>query len=213
MTPLRRYVPVWKRIVRTLVISTVTFATAVFTSAQARAISPKDRRLESVRAGITVEAPAGWTLSQHTGYADTIVLLLHPDGCRISVTASATTADTPSTLFEQNRPGLMAEGMLPSPLGPGVRGSFMVELGRAQERATDRPDKVRQLYLVRSVPAGRQAVILTLVCRATAFPARLVALDFVATRLVFDDPAPTRSASAPIRGGTGSAGTGGAAPR
>jgi hypothetical protein len=210
MAPVDWHVPVRKSHARALLILTATTALWVFAATRAPAISPKDRRLENARTGISVEAPAGWTLSQHTGYADTIALLLHPDGCRISVTAAATTARDARALFEQNRPGLVAEGMLPSPPGAGPRGSLAVDLGVAEGRAGDPSEKVRQLYLVRGVPGGRQAVILTLVCRPTAFPARVSALDFVATRLELDDPLPPRSASASIAGGTGGTGATGA---
>lgn len=150
----------------------------------ARAVGPQDRRLTNVRTGISVEAPAGWTLSQHTGYGDTVVLLLHPDGSRISVTAANTTARDAAVLFAQNRPGLVAQGLTPSPVGRGPRGSLAIDLTRSGQG-----DKVRQLYLVRDIPGGRQAVVLTAICRVDSFAAHSSALDFVVTRLGLDDPA------------------------
>ena len=60
-------------------------ALVALTASDAGAIGPKDRRFFSARAGIGVDAPAGWTISTHTGYPNIIVLLLHPDGSRISV--------------------------------------------------------------------------------------------------------------------------------
>jgi hypothetical protein len=139
--------------------------------------------MTNVRFGISVEAPAGWTLSQHTGYADTVVLFIHPDSSRISVTAAPTTARDANALYEENRPGLVAQGLVPTPVGSGARGSWAVDLD-----ATGRSDKMRQLYLVRDVPLGRQAIIFTLVSAAKVFPARLPALDFVSTHLTLDDP-------------------------
>jgi hypothetical protein len=170
------------------------------------AINPKDRRLADVRTGITIEAPAGWTLSRHTGYGDTVVLLLHPDGSRISVSAARTTVRDAAALYEQNRAGLTAQNLLPSANGPGPRGSLAVDLG-----AAGRPDKIRQLYFVRDVPGGRQALVLTLVGRADGFTTRTPALDFVATRMGWEDPAPTPGST---RTGNGRpSGAGGAAPR
>lgn len=155
----------------------------------ARAIGPRDRHFSSARHGIAVEAPAGWTLSQHTGFGDTIVLLLHPDGSRISLSVAATTAADSAALFEQNRKGLVAQKLMSSTPQPGPRGFLTVDIV-----TPDRPDRLRQLYLVRPTPLGKQAVILTLVGRATAFSDHASALDFVATRLTFEDPAPPPTA-------------------
>src|ERR1051325_2992715 len=66
----------------------------------AHAANPRDRRFASARRGLVIEAPPGWTISEHTGYQETVVLLLHPDGSRISVTAAATTSRDAATLFE-----------------------------------------------------------------------------------------------------------------
>lgn len=158
----------------------------------ARAAGPQDRRLTNTRTGLSVEAPAGWTLSQHTGYGDTVVLLLHPNGSRISVTAARTPARDAATLFEQNRPGLLAEGLAPSAVSHGPRGSLAIDLTRRGQS-----DRVRQLYLVREIPGGRQAVVLTLICRADSLAAHSSALDFVATRLGLDDPAAPAGSSRP----------------
>ncbi|MEO8214534.1 MAG: hypothetical protein ABI560_15135 [Myxococcales bacterium] len=184
-----------------------------------QALSPSDRRLTSARTGIAVEAPAGWTLSQHSGYSDTVVLLVHPDGSRISVSAAATSARTAEELYNQNRPGLIAQGLVPSvttsgsSAPPGPQKSLVVDLG-----GPGRPDRVRQLYLVREIPSGWQAIVLTLVCGTKAFPSRLSALDFVASRLSFEDPLPPSSATgrpsitggAAGNGGSGSGAAGGA---
>jgi hypothetical protein len=187
------------------VIAAVT-ATLVGINASRAAINPKDRRLSDTRTGITIEAPAGWTLSQHTGYGDTLVLLLHPDGSRISVSVARTTVRDAAALYEQNRAGLAAQGLSPTAKGPGPRESLAVDLG-----ASGRPDKIRQLYLVRDVPGGRQALVLTLVGRADGFTTRTPALDFVATRMGWEDPAPVPGS--PRLGNGGSSGAGGAAAR
>ena len=179
----------------------VVVTSAVLSTSPVQAIGPQDRRLANARTGISIEAPAGWTLSQHTGYGDTIVLLLHPDGSRISVTAANTAARDAAALLQQNRPGLIAQGLSPAPPGSGPRGSLVIDLG-----ASGRADRVRQLYLVRDVPGGRQAVVLTLVCHADAFASRVSALDFVATRLGLEDPAAPAGA---LRAAGTSSGSGG----
>jgi hypothetical protein len=172
-------------------VSAVATAALTFTGTdRAGAIGPHDRHFSSARYGIAVEAPPGWTLSQHTGFGDTIVLLLHPDGSRISLSAAATMAADSAALFEQNRKGLVAQKLAPSPPQPGPRGFLMVDIA-----TPDRPERLRQLYLVRPTPLGKQAVILTLVARAAAFNDHASALDFVATRLTFEDPAPPPTAA------------------
>lgn len=179
-------------------------------------MSPHDRHLTSVRHGISIEAPAGWTLSQHTGYGDTVVVLLHPDGSRISVTAAPTNVIDAQALLEQNRKGLVAQKLVLSDPKPGPRGFITLDLS-----APSRPDRLRQLYLVRPTPGGHQAVVLTLVGRTSSFADHTAALDFVVNRLGLDDPErtsvpakdsgtpPARSASssnAPARNVGGSGG-------
>ena len=170
-----------------------------------KALGPNDRRLTNSRTGVSVEAPGGWTLSQHTGYADTMVLFIHPDGSRITVAAAPTEVATPDALFLQNRPGLIAQGLVPAPALPGLRGALAVDLG-----AAGRSEKLRQLYLVREVPLGHQAIILTLVAPIRSFASRTDALDFVASRLSLDDPsASSESKRVPGRApGTGGVGAG-----
>jgi hypothetical protein len=172
----------------------------------AHALGPKDRRLTSARAGITIEAPAGWMLSQHTGYRETVALMLHPDGSRISVTAAPTDARDASALFEQSRRGLTAQGLTLARSGPGPRGSVLVDA-----IASGRNEAIRQLYLVRNVPRGRQAVVLTLVCRTPLLASHGAALDLSLARLGLETPLdPASSASA--RGeGRSSGGSGGSA--
>jgi len=157
---------------------------------EASAVGPHDRHLTSLRHGLSVEAPAGWTLSQHTGYGDTVVLLLHPDGSRISISAAPTNAPDSAALFDQNRKGLVAQRLTPSAPQPGPRGFLAVDI-----TAPDRAERLRQLYFVRPTTAGKQAVIITLVARASALAVHTSALDFVANRLTFDEPAPPAGSS------------------
>ena len=69
---------------------------------------------------------------------------------------------------------------------------------------------MRQLYFVRDVPGGRQALVLTLVSRSDAFSSRIPALDFVVSRMSWEDPAPLPGAT---RAGGGLSASGGASPR
>ena len=179
---------------------------AVVASVPAGALGPNARRLTDVRSGISVEASSGWTLSQRVGYAGTIALFVHPDGSRISVTATTTVAPDADALYKQNRPGLVAQGLIPSPSAPGARGSVSVDLA-----VVGRTDRMRQLYLVRDIPGGRQAIVLTLVSNVKSFAARAPALDFVATRLTLEDPPPPSGANRAQ--GVGLTGTGGVSVR
>jgi len=169
----------------------------------AHALGPRDRHLTSTRHGVSIEAPAGWTLSQHSGYGDTVAVMLHPTGGRISVTASPTTAADGRALFEQNQQGLLAQKMIPAAPQAGPHGFTSVDIA-----LPGRADRLRQLYLVRPTPQGKQGVILTLVCRDTLFAELGSALAFVAERIDFDDPAvpPPASSSAPHAAGAGGAG-------
>jgi hypothetical protein len=170
------------------------------------AVGPRDRKLTNLAVGLSVEAPAGWTLSQHTGYRDTVVLLLHPDGSRISVNAAPTPHRTSTELLDQNLRGLTASGMKVLSSGPGPRGALLVDLGPPPSRSGG--ERLRQAYLVRDVPGGRQAIVLTLVCRENVCAGRTPALEFVLTRMAFDDPTlpagDARNGSAlPAAGGSG----------
>jgi hypothetical protein len=187
-------------------IAVAAAAAAVFAPATANALGPNDRRATDVRSGISVEASAGWTLSQRTGYAGTIALFVQADGSRISVTATTTVSRDADALYKQNRSGLVAQGLIPSSATPGARGSVSVDLA-----VVGRPEKMRQLYLVRDIPGGRQAIVLTLVSNVKSFAARAPALDFVATHLTLDDP-PAASGSNRAQG-AGVTGTGGVSGR
>jgi hypothetical protein len=174
----------------------------------AHAIGPYDRHLTSTRHGISIEAPAGWSLSQHTGYGDTVVVLLHPDGSRISVTAAPTHAADARALFEENRKGLVAQHLVPSEPQPGPRGFIAVDLASPSS-----PSRLRQLYLVRPTASGNQAIVLTLMAKGTAFAEQKSALEFVVTRLELDDPErPAAAKDAGVSGARSDAGPSVGAP-
>lgn len=176
----------------------------------AHAIAPHDRHLTSGRHGISIEAPAGWSLSQHTGYGETVVVLLHPDGSRISVTAAPTRATDARALFEENRKGLVAQRLLPSDPRPGPRGFLVVDL-----TSPSGPTRLRQLYLVRTTVIGNQAIVLTLLGKGSAFEEQRSALEFVVTRLELDDPErPTEKGTGVVGASANAGGSGGqVAPR
>jgi|GEM_PF-1759792 len=184
-------------------LAAASLAGALLLPSSARALGPRDRHLSDVRHGISVEAPAGWSLSQRSGYGDTVTVLLHPDGGRISVTAAPTTAADGRALFAENQKGLLAQKMQPAPPQAGPRGFTSVDI-----MVPGRSDRLRQLYLVRPTPQGKQAVILTLVCRDSLFAELTSALTFVAERLELDDPEPPAASVGPraYNGGAGGSG-------
>lgn len=170
------------------------FAVAVFValalSLAARsngASSNGDRRFYSVRAGLGLEAPPGWSLSAHTGYLSILCLLVHPGGSRISLAAdAAVTAQDAVALAEQSRPGLAAQGIEVTGLAPGPRGGVVVDA-----RAVRRSQALRQYYLVRTIegtPAWRQAIVLTLTTTPANLAAAGAALEWVIARLDLETP-------------------------
>jgi hypothetical protein len=153
----------------------------------ARALTPKDRRFVSAKDGITVEAPAGWNLSTHTGYPDVLVLLLHPDGTRISISAAETTAPSARELWDENRKGLEAQGLAVVKVAPGARNGVEIEA-----RARGRDEAIVQLYVVRPFATSRarrgarQAVVVSLFARPDLLPSRRPALDQVIAKMPLD---------------------------
>jgi len=153
-------------------------------AAAARAASSRDRRFYSVKHGVGVEAPTGWTLSQHTGYPTILVVLLHPDGSRISISAAPTPAKDAPALAEQNHRGLAAQKMSLTRQSAGPRGGVLVEAKR-----DDQDEIVRQLYLVRPLPDGtRQAVVLTLATRPDHLASAASGFDWAVAHLVLETP-------------------------
>ena len=156
----------------------------VIALAIAASAASRDRRFFSARHGVGIEAPAGWTLSQHTGYPNILVVLLHPDGSRVSIAAEPTQARDARALAEQSRRGLEAQHLSITRQGPGPRGGTLVEA-----QGTGRDDLVRQLYLVRSVGAdARQAVVITLVTKRDHLPTGAAGFDWVLAHLELEIP-------------------------
>jgi len=149
-------------------------------AAPARAGGPTDRRFVSARNGIAVEAPTGWTLSTHTGFPNILVLLLHPDGSRISVAVSETQARDAREVAEPNRRALEKQTGSAVTARAGARNG--VEL---DGRAGGRNEGIVQLYLVRALaPEGpRQAIVVSLIAPQAALALRRADLDFVIGKL------------------------------
>ena len=120
----------------------------------ARTGSAKERRFFSARHGVGVEAPPGWTLSQHTGYPTVLVALLHPGGSRISLAVDRTSVKDAAALVEQSKPGLTAQGLTIERVAPGPHNGVQVDA-----RAAQRNQALRQLYLVRTVGGGLDLIL------------------------------------------------------
>jgi hypothetical protein len=152
----------------------------------ARTGSSRERRYFSARHGVGVEAPPGWTLTQHTGYPTVIVALVHPGGSRISLAVDQTTVKDAAALAEQSKPGLVAQGLIIERVAPGPHNGVQVDA-----RATGRHQALRQLYIVRSVaggPESRQAVIVTLAAPAADLAAASGPFDWVLAHLQLEAP-------------------------
>jgi hypothetical protein len=151
----------------------------------------RERRFFSALKGVGVEAPVGWTLSLHTGYPEILVVLLHPDGSRISLSASPTKLTDAKALAEQSRRGLEAQHLEVTRAAPGPRGGVLVEA-----HGTGHTAQLRQLYLVRPAGAGKsQAVVVTLATRTETLAAASLAFDWVTAHLVLEAPAGADEAS------------------
>ena len=153
-------------------------------AARPPADAARERRFFSARAGVGVEAPPGWTLSLHTGYPKILCLLLHPGGSRMSLAVDdAVTATDAQGLVAQSRPALAAEGIEVTAVAAGPRGSVQVDA-----RAARRNQQLRQLYFVRPVPWGRQAIVLTLTTTPADAAGALGSLEWAAARLDLQAP-------------------------
>jgi hypothetical protein len=163
--------------------------------ARAAVSASRERRFFSAHQGVGLEAPAGWTLSLHTGYPEILCLLLHPDGSRITLSASATKAPDAKALAEQSRRGLEAQHLAITRVADGPRGGVLVEA-----RGVGRDAELRQLYIVRGAGAGKsQGVVLTLSTRAQDLAAAGPAFDWTVAHLVLEAPA-GEAASTPDAG-------------
>ena len=144
-----------------LVVALAAIAVAQHAPAQTtRGSSSKERRYFSARHGVGIEAPPGWTLSQHTGYPSVLVALVHPGGSRISLAVDKTAASDAAELVNQSKPGLAAQGLTVERVYPGPHAGMQIDA-----RAERRNQALRQLYIVRDIDRGRdnkQAIVLTL---------------------------------------------------
>lgn len=168
---------------RGALLATLSLATMML-AARPSADAARERRFFSARAGVGVEAPPGWTLSLHTGYPKILCLLVHPGGSRISLAVddAVTAADAPS-LVAQSRPALAAEGIEVTAVAAAARGGVQVDA-----RAARRNQQLRQLYFVRPVAWGRQAIVLTLTTTPADAAGALGSLDWAAARLELQPP-------------------------
>ena len=163
----------------------ITVAASAFVDA-AQSSSGKERRFFSARQGVGVEAPPGWTLSQHTGYPTVLVALVHPGGSRISLAVDRTTVKDANALVEQSKPGLLAQGLTIERVAPGPHDGVQLEA-----RAARRNQALRQLYIVRKVEGARderQAVVVTLATPLADLAAANGPFDWVLAHLTFEAP-------------------------
>jgi hypothetical protein len=148
--------------------------------------SSRERRFFSARHGVGVDAPPGWTLSQHTGYPTVLVALVHPGGSRISLAVDKTTVKDAAALAEQSKPGLTAQGLTVDRIAPGPHNGVQLDA-----RAARRNQALRQLYIVRSFdsgPDGKQAVVVTLATPIADLAAASGPFDWVLAHLTFETP-------------------------
>lgn len=147
----------------------------------------KARRFFSARQGVGIEAPSGWSMSLHTGYANVLCVLIHPGGSRISLAVDRTAAKDAATLAANSRPGLVAQGLTVDRTSSGPREGVVVDA-----RSTRRDQAVRQLYLVRPVEGSRserQAIVLTLTTSLSDLPAASGPFEWVVGHLTLESPA------------------------
>jgi hypothetical protein len=168
---------------RALLATVAVVATAFM--ARPPADAARERQFFSARAGVGIEAPPGWALSLHTGYPKILCLLIHPGGSRISLSVDdAVTATDAHALVEQTRPALAAQGLEVTGVTTGPRGAVQVDA-----RAPRRNQQLRQLYFVRSVSWGQQAIVLTLTTSAADAAGALGSLEWAAAHLDLQAPA------------------------
>jgi hypothetical protein len=155
----------------------------------------RDRRFFSARHGVGVDAPVGWSISQHTGYPSILVLLLHPNGSRISVSAAVTPAADAKALADQNRRALEIQHLTITKVSAGARGGVQVDARNPHG------DELRQLYVVRPLPNGtRQALVVTLVAKTPTIAAALPGYDWTVAHLALETPSGTEESTTPDAG-------------
>jgi hypothetical protein len=183
-----------------LMMITLTVAAGGALPARGEPSSPRPRHLSDARWGIGIDTPPGWSVSQRTGFAETIFLLLFPDGSRISLSAEKTAAHSTSDVLETNRRALARQGFggIATATGPGDWRTLDFEVPQddskhpksnkteakaKSEDKTDKPrednreeldhlDRVRQLYLVRPGPGPAGPAAGTSVVLTLTAPAR-----------------------------------------
>jgi hypothetical protein len=167
------------------IITALALALALRAEPLALAVPSQARRMSDSQLGIAAEAPPGWIIARRTGFAETVFLLLFPDGSRISLSAEKTAIHSTAELVEQNRQGLSRQGFVVarSAAGPGAWVSLEVDV-------PSRGEKLRQLYQVRSLANENQALVLTLVSSAKNFAFHGDALTFVVERMTLENPTP-----------------------
>ena len=144
----------------------------------------KDRRYTNTKFGVTIDAPAGWSLSPHTGYPAILVVLVHPSGARISLAASSTTLASARDLAEQNRHGLEAQGLTITGTTPAAHDGVIVD---AQSKAG--ADRIRQYYVLRTAEdKSHQALILTLTTPAALLATMQPTFSSLVAKLLTDTP-------------------------
>jgi hypothetical protein len=162
------------------------FGSMVLAATLVWAQAGKDRRFFSARAGVGIEAPSGWALSTHTGYPTVLVALIHPGGSRISLAVDRTKLPTAAALAEDNRKGLLAQGLTIERTIPGPRGGVEVDA-----RAARRNQVVRQLYVIRELPGAReprQAIVVSLTAPADQLSAVEPAFAWALGHLTLEEP-------------------------
>jgi hypothetical protein len=174
-----------KRDVRRAGVALAGAALVVALAGTGAAAAPRDRRFFNAKQGVGVDAPPGWALSEQTGYPEILVVLLHPDGSRISLSAALTKAADAKALAEQSRRGLEAQHLAIASVAAGPRGGVLLEA-----RGGARAARLRQLYLVRAVGAGKsQGIVVTLSTRAETLAGAGPAFEWVLAHLELERPA------------------------
>ena len=153
----------------------------------ANAASSKERRFFSARHGVGLEAPPGWTLSQHTGYPTVLVALVHPGGSRISLAVDQTTVKDAAALVEQSKPGLVAQGLDDRTRRRPAR-TAASRSTRAPRAAIRRFASSTSSASVDGGPDGKQAVVVTLAAPAADLAAASGPFDWVLAHLQLETP-------------------------
>ncbi len=168
---------------RAALLATISLA-ATLLAPRPPADAARERRFFSTRAGVGVEAPPGWALSLHTGYPKILCLLVHPGGSRMSLAVDdAVTATAAADLAAQSRPALAAQGIEVTTVTAGPRGAVQVDA-----RVARRNQLLRQLYFVRTVPWGRQAIVLTLTTTPADATGAFGSMEWAAAHLELQAP-------------------------